>query len=83
MELGPYVGALKVGFEQSEISGVVGDFAALESVPGAGGREGADVVVYVADGDGILDFVVEDCLERGYDLRSINRCPPDSHLLIS
>ncbi len=65
MELGPYVGALKVGFEQSEISGVVGDFAALESVPGAGGREGADVVVYVADGDGISGLRSRGLLGKG------------------
>ena len=67
----PHVGSFKVGFEGLEVGGIVGDLAALEFVPGTVGRQGADVVVYVADGDGVCDFVVEDCLERGDDLERL------------
>ena len=43
-------------------------------MPCAVGGQGADVVVYVADRDGVLDFVVKNCLEGGYDLGGVSAC---------
>lgn len=60
---------LKLLLEGSEPRVVEGRVAALEALPGAGvGGALLDSEVDVADGDGMLFFVVEDGLEGGLDL---------------
>ena len=58
----------EVGLEVFEEDLVEEDLAAFEALPGAVRGRRADAVVYVAEGDGLAVFVVEDGLEGGDDL---------------
>jgi hypothetical protein len=73
VERAPEVGRVEIPCEPGEPLAVHKDFATFETMPVSIGLGFGNAVVYPSWRDAMREFIVEDCLEGGNDLKCVNR----------